>query len=186
MRYGGEVRTTGIDLDDWNTPNGNFTFTGRYTGNAIADMLLGYPSQTQRLVGPGVSNLRSWQAAAFVQDEWRVNNRFSLNYGVRYEYQAPSWEENNQWGSFLPELGRPVQVGTEGLQPSIRDYSKANFAPRLGVVYDVSATARGPFAPVTGCTSPRSPTPLCSRISRMRPSACGRTSSRARRRRTFQ
>ena len=34
MRYGGEVRTTKIDLDDWNTPNGNFTFTGRYTGNA--------------------------------------------------------------------------------------------------------------------------------------------------------
>ncbi len=140
MRYGGEVRTTGIDLDDWNAPNGNFTFTGRYTGNAIADMLLGYPSQTQRLVGPGVSNLRSWQAAAFVQDEWRVNNRFSLNYGVRYEYQAPSWEENDQWGSFLPELGRPVQVGTEGLQRSIRDYSKANFAPRLGLVYDLSGS----------------------------------------------
>ena len=38
LRYGAEVRTTKIDLDDWNTPNGNFTFTGRYTGNAIADI----------------------------------------------------------------------------------------------------------------------------------------------------
>jgi len=138
MRYGSEVRTTRIDLDNWNTPNGNFTFTGRYTGNAVADMLLGYPSQSQRLVGPGVSNLRSWQVAAFVQDDWRVNNRLSLNFGVRYEYQAPSWEANNQWGAFVPALGRPVQVGTDGLPRSIRDFSAANFAPRVGVVYDLS------------------------------------------------
>ena len=138
LRYGTEVRTTKIDLDDWNTPNGNFTFTGRYTGNAIADLLLGFPSQSQRLIGPGVSNLRSWQAAAFVQDEWRVNNRLSVNYGLRYEYQAPSWESNNAWGAFVPALGRPVQVETEGLPRTIRTFSKANFAPRLGMVYDVS------------------------------------------------
>jgi hypothetical protein len=138
MRYGGEVRTTKIDLDDWNTPNGNFTFTGRYTGNAIADLLLGFPSQSQRLVGPGVSNMRSWQLAAFAQDEWRVTPTLSLNYGLRYEYMAPSWEVNNQWGAFVPSLGRPVQVETEGLPKSIREFSKANFAPRLGVVYDIS------------------------------------------------
>jgi outer membrane receptor protein involved in Fe transport len=138
MRYGGEVRTTKIDLDDWNTPNGNFTFTGRYTGNAVADLLLGYPSQSQRLIGPGVSNLRSWQVAGFVQDEWRVNGRWSLNYGLRYEYQAPSWEANNAWGAFVPALGRPVQVETEGLPKSIREFSKANFAPRVGMVYDIS------------------------------------------------
>ncbi|MCC6992047.1 MAG: TonB-dependent receptor, partial [Acidobacteria bacterium] len=138
LRYGAELRTTKIDLDDWNTPNGNFTFTGRYTGNAVADMLLGYPSQTQRLIGPGVSNMRSWQLAAFVQDEWRVNDRLSLNYGLRYEYQAPSWEANNAWGAFVPALGRPVQVETEGLPKSIREFSKLNLAPRLGMVYDVS------------------------------------------------
>jgi hypothetical protein len=138
MRYGAEVRTTRIDLDDWNTPNGNFTFTGRYTGNAVADMLLGFPSQSQRLIGPGVSVMRSWQVASFVQDDWRVNGRLSLNYGLRYEYQAPSWEVNNAWGAFVPSLGRPVQVETEGLPRSIREFSKANFAPRLGMVYDLS------------------------------------------------
>lgn len=138
LRYGGEARTTRIDLDDWNTPNGNFTFTGRYTGNAIADMLLGFPSQSQRLIGPGVSVLKSWQVAAFVQDEWRVTNRLSLNYGLRYEYQAPSWEDNNAWGGFVPALGRPVQVETEGLPRSIREFSKDNFAPRVGIVYDLS------------------------------------------------
>ncbi|MFN2444042.1 MAG: TonB-dependent receptor domain-containing protein [Vicinamibacterales bacterium] len=138
LRYGAEVRTTKIDLDDWNTPNGSFTFTGRYTGNAIADLLLGYPSQAQRLIGPGVSNLRSWQVAGFVQDEWRVTGRLSVNYGLRYEYQAPSWEDNNAWGAFVPALGRPVQVETEGLPRSIREFSKDNFAPRVGVVYDLS------------------------------------------------
>lgn len=138
LRYGGEARTTRIDLDDWNTPNGNFTFTGRYTGNAIADLLLGFPSQTQRLIGPGVSLLKSWQVAAFVQDEWRVTNRLSFNYGLRYEYQAPSWEDNDAWGAFVPALGRPVQVETEGLPKSIREFSKDNFAPRIGLVYDTS------------------------------------------------
>ncbi len=142
MRYGAEVRTTKIDLDDWNTPNGNFTFTGRYSGNAIADMLLGYPSQTQRLVGPGVSNMRSWQAAAFAQDEWRVTPAFSLNYGLRYEYQAPSWEVNDAWGAFVPSLNKPVQAGTEGLPRTIREFSKANFGPRVGMVYDLSGNGR--------------------------------------------
>lgn len=140
LRYGGEVRTTAIDLDDWNTPNGSFTFTGRYTGNAVADLLLGYPSQTQRLIGPGVSHLRSWQVAGFVQDEWRVNGRLSVNYGLRYEYQAPSWEANNAWGAFVPSLGQPVQVETEGLPRSIREFSKNNFAPRVGVVFDMSGS----------------------------------------------
>lgn len=138
LRYGAEVRTTKIDLDNTNTPNGNFTFTGRYTGNAIADLLLGFPSQSQRLIGPPVSDLRSWQLAVFVQDEWRVNNRLSLNYGLRYEYMAPSWEENDQWGAFVPALGRPVQAGTEGLRRSIREFSTANFGPRAGLVYDLS------------------------------------------------
>ena len=96
-----------------------------------------------------MSDLRSWQLAAFAQDEWRVTSRFSLNYGLRYEYMAPSWEENDQWGAFIPAEARPIQAGTEGVPRSIRDFSKANFGPRVGMVYDLSGkgtrTLRGGY-----------------------------------------
>ncbi|MFN2447798.1 MAG: carboxypeptidase regulatory-like domain-containing protein [Vicinamibacterales bacterium] len=138
VKFGGEARTQFMKLDDWFNPQGQFTFTGRYTGNAVADMLLGYPSQTQTFVGLVLMNQSSWQGGLFVQDEWRASSRLTLNYGVRYEYQAPDTERDNNYGTFIPELQRSVQVGTNGVSPGIRNAQKTNFAPRLGAVWDIS------------------------------------------------
>ncbi len=139
LRYGAEVRTTKIDLDDWNTPNGNFTFTGRYTGNAVADILLGYPSQSQRLIGPGVSNMRSWQLAGFVQDEWRVNGRSVAQ--LRPALRIPGAVVGGQQRvGRVRARPRPPGAGGDrrACRRSIREFSKNNFAPRVGVVYDLS------------------------------------------------
>lgn len=138
LKFGGEVRTQQMALDDWQNPQGQFTFTGRYSGNAFADFFLGYPSQTRTFVGLVFMEQKTWQTAMFAQDEWRVSPRVTLNYGLRYEYQAPDRELENRWGTFVPELGQSVQVGTNGVPSSIRRSEKDNFAPRVGVVWDVS------------------------------------------------
>ncbi len=136
IKSGFEYRKYGMDIRDSNTPEGIFTFTGRYTGDAIADLLLGYPSQTRNLIGPQTSTERSWQLAGYVQDDWRASRRLTLNYGLRYEYQAPDTEVNNEWGTFIPRLGQAVQVGTNGVPEGIRNNYYKNFAPRVGMVFD--------------------------------------------------
>lgn len=136
IKSGFEYRSYAMDISDSNTPEGIFTFTGRYTGNAVADLLLGYPSQTRNLIGPQTSTERSWQLAGYVQDDWRASRRLTLNYGLRYEYQSPDHEVNNEWGTFVPALATAVQVGTNGVPPGIRNNYYKNFAPRLGIVFD--------------------------------------------------
>jgi outer membrane receptor protein involved in Fe transport len=138
VKTGGEFRTQKMKLDDWFNPQGQFTFTGRYSGNAIADMLLGYPAQTQNFLGLVLMNQTSWQTGLFAQDEWRASPRLTISYGLRYEYQAPDREQDNHYGTFVPELGQSVQVGTNGVPDTIRYARKTNFAPRAGVVWDVS------------------------------------------------
>jgi outer membrane receptor protein involved in Fe transport len=136
IKSGFEYRRFSMDISDSNTPQGIFTFTGRYTGNAIADLLLGYPTQTRNLIGPQQSTERSWQLAGYVQDDWRAARRLTVNYGLRYEYQAPDHEVTNEWGTFLPATGQAVRVGTNGVPPGIRDNYYKNFAPRVGMVFD--------------------------------------------------
>ncbi len=138
LKVGGEYRSQQMALDDWRNPQGTFTFTGRYTGNAMGDFLLGYPSQTTTFLGLVFMEQVNWQTGLFVQDEWRVSPSVTVNYGVRYEYQAPDREVENRWGTFDLALGRSVQVGTEGVPDTIRRAEKTNFAPRVGLVWDVS------------------------------------------------
>ena len=55
-----------------------------------------------------------------MEDSWRATHRITMDYGLRWEYQAPDREVNNQWGTFVPSLGENVQVGTNGVLPTIR------------------------------------------------------------------
>jgi len=138
VRIGGEYRHyyNGIvnDID----PEGTFTFTGQYTGNAIADLLLGYPAQTANLIGPEDNLEVSWQVAGYAEDNWRLSRKLSLNFGLRYEYQAPDRSPTNQLATFLPSLGESVVVGTHGIPDGIRNPYFKDFAPRLGFAWDLT------------------------------------------------
>jgi outer membrane receptor protein involved in Fe transport len=143
LKYGATYRKYSMELHDSNNPMGSFTFTGQYSGNAVADALLGYPAQTTNTLGPELTRELSWQTAVYAQDSWRATQRLTLNYGLRWEYQAPDVEPNNQWGTFVPSLGQNVQVGTNGVLPSIRTASYSDFAPRAGLAWDISGNGDG-------------------------------------------
>jgi hypothetical protein len=64
--------------------SGSFTFAGLFSGLGLADLLLGKPS-TFTQAAPNVDYMRKWYMAAYVADSWKVSQRWTLNYGLRWE-----------------------------------------------------------------------------------------------------
>ena len=75
-----------------------FTFSGARTGDAAADFLLGAFDQLDVRFGLGDSAPIAWKHQWFVQDEFKINSRLTLNYGVRYEPFFP-WKQ--RFGRYL-------------------------------------------------------------------------------------
>ncbi len=70
----------------------------------------------------------------FVQDDWRVSNRVTINAGVRYTLNFPSTEENNQAAVFNLDTQQLEYLGRDGNPRAARQLHKLNFGPRLGAV----------------------------------------------------
>jgi carboxypeptidase family protein/TonB-dependent receptor-like protein len=106
---------------------------------ALEDFLLGDPNRGQQLVGNALRRVHSNGYAAFVQDDWRVTPRVILNLGVRYEINTVPQEVNDLFGNFLPSRGL-VQVGNGLTSAYNGDHN--NFAPRLGLAWDIFGTGK--------------------------------------------
>lgn len=79
------------------------------TGHPFSNALLGiYQTYTQADSSP-VGFYRYTNAEFYVQDTWRVNPRLTLDYGMRFSYYQPQFEERLRTGSFNPELYNPAQ-----------------------------------------------------------------------------
>jgi hypothetical protein len=135
-------------------PRGSFTFDGLFTGNPIGDYLLGYCSLCRGQFGTSDSHYRSPTIAPFFDDNWVVNNRLTLQLGLRWEYVSPWYEANYIEGSLDPELGligyskvpddipaslRPLIIDRDGHFPrGITKKDLNNWAPRVGAAYSVN------------------------------------------------
>ncbi|HYP28315.1 MAG TPA: TonB-dependent receptor [Blastocatellia bacterium] len=121
---------------------GRFIYSGAFTsdptsptptGDPFADFLLGFPQVTERSVGRAQAYFRQNTYAVFVQDDWRVSNRLTLNYGLRYEYFSPFREKRGNMFNldFSQTPAPPRLVRTErAVEPD-----RNNFAPRVGLAW---------------------------------------------------
>jgi len=91
---------------------GGFNFDGTFTGNDFADLLLGDAKSYQELAvqDHGLWNNVSW--ASYVQDNWRVNRRLTLNLGLRWDGVPHTYEANNRMGNFYSNLYDPAKAAT--------------------------------------------------------------------------
>ncbi len=78
---------------------GTFTFNGAYTGDGAADFLLGQVNQWA-WQSPVIVSMRTYNFATYLQDDWKINNRLTVNLGIRYEISPPWYEKYNKMGNF--------------------------------------------------------------------------------------
>lgn len=101
---------------------GNITFNAsgnpNTTGNALADALIGnFRTYTEASADP-VGFFRFWEPEAFVQDNWKVSRKLSLEFGVRWQYLQPMYTQANNMVNFVPALfnrAQAVSLTTAGL-----------------------------------------------------------------------
>lgn len=122
--------------------NGEFTFDGSYTGNSMADFVIG---QASKLVQEGLrsNNVRYWNWGGFVQDRWRASSRLTLNVGLRWEIYTPFRTVDGQFSSLVPGAqsttfpSAPAGVLWQGDKGFLLQSDYANPGPRFGFAYDV-------------------------------------------------
>ena len=118
---------------------GFLTFTNQFlTGNALADLLLGFPFITggARLDNP--QRLRSESYNFYANDSWRATPRLTLTAGLRYELNSPPVDAEDRANLYDPATGTLVRVGTGGVPRSGYETDKNNFAPRVGLAYTLT------------------------------------------------
>jgi hypothetical protein len=138
-------RNAAGSASEW-TSRGNFLFTPDYTsqqgvaqtGDSIASVLLGFPTEVRQDVQLADYHLRAWELSGFVQDELRIGRRLTIQGGIRYSLDPPLTEANNRMVNF--------HFGATG---EVSFYKKA-IAPRIGFTLDVFGTGstilRGGFS----------------------------------------
>ena len=151
LRWGGDFHRIQVNPETDNNSRGSFTFTGfntagggTGTGFDLADFLLGLPQQTSAQFGNNSYYFRGNSWDLFVQDEWRVSPRLSLNVGLRYEYFSPYSEKYNRIVNLDAAAGfsgvAPVQPSQSGpftgsFPTTLVNPDRKDFAPRLGIAW---------------------------------------------------
>ena len=171
IKFGANYSRRHFFTNTSNPMNGDAIFDQRLTnsadvqnsGHSFATMLLGYPTEIRRGQGNTRTDGRINAPQFFVQDDWRVTNKLTVNVGLRYEFMNAPYEVTDRlgnltfrrdaatgkysgtlmWASTNPEIdpetgqrNQPAKNLGYGRALMQSDYN--NFAPRLGIAYQLS------------------------------------------------
>ena len=143
VKTGVQAYRLSIDFLSSQRSSGIFNFNGQYTGDAFADFLLGYASSAS-LSKWATLNFDAPYTHVFVQDDWRVSRRLTLNLGLRYEINLPPVDEHDAIANFDldtdPAAPRIVLAGEEGDDRrgrSLQGINRGLIAPRAGFAYSL-------------------------------------------------
>jgi hypothetical protein len=147
LKFGVDYRTSADG--DLYSPSGGGFFTFTNTGvstntsaGSLANLLWGRVNSASRQETEYLYSA-AWSWGLYVQDNWHVNSKLSLNYGLRWDVDSPRYLENNRQNSFNPTEINPVSntpgvitfSGINGQSKYANDFDDALFGPRLGFAY---------------------------------------------------
>jgi hypothetical protein len=146
FKFGGSFRRIQINAIYVIAPNAFFVYAGTYpTSDAFANFLLGRPVTFYQGIGDFQRGLRNSGTAAFAQDEWRVSNRLTVNYGLRWEIISPNTEVRNRLSTFVPGHQSTIfpdappgilVSGDPGVPAGIAATDYHALMPRIGLALD--------------------------------------------------
>ncbi len=164
IKFGGYFFHLNFNPSYPNDARGIYTYSGGYSGNALADFLLGLPSQAQAGIGEGAENAHTSWAHFYVEDGWKISSRLKLDAGLRYEFNQNLYARTNQTSDIdLNAAGGPafvvagntaslpptaaalaalspipvVSASSVGWNNSLLTPKSLRLSPRLGLAWDV-------------------------------------------------
>jgi hypothetical protein len=135
VRAGTDITYIQTAILDVSAVRGTFTFSNTWTGNPWGDFLLGLPAaytQTSLFVAYNRNQIYNF----FVQDDYRILPKLTLNLGLRYEYGTPIYEKYNRLSNYDLASGTLLMATNPGISDkSLVHGDRKNFAPRVGLAW---------------------------------------------------
>ncbi len=168
IKIGGELRRHRINFLQAGAPNGLFAFTSSGTasgtfgvgGDALAALMIGYVDNgfSEYEIPPSTAT-QNYQIGGFIQDNWRISPKLTLNLGLRYDVERPRTERYNQMSYFDPAAASPITVpgldlhgaveyvGVGGNPRTEFNTYWGDIGPRFGFAYNIlkNTTLRGGY-----------------------------------------
>ena len=91
---------------------GSFNFNGLFTGNSVADFLLGYANSYTELAVQDHGQWNNVSPAVYFQDNWHVSSKLTVNLGLRWDGIPHTYEADNRMSNFYPNLYNPANKPT--------------------------------------------------------------------------
>jgi hypothetical protein len=170
VKFGGKFRRWIPLFTDSKTYAGTWNFDGSLTqnaartagtGDAFADFLLGYPRSVTRGFPADTFGGQANYWHGYLQDDFKVSTRLTVNMGLRYEYSPWLSGYRGQVGTFIPGAAQPIVVGGDGSTPDLAAQfagasayalfaSQIQTASQAGLPEAITRTDRTQFGPRIG------------------------------------
>jgi hypothetical protein len=120
---------------------------GDFTGFPAAEILAGFTDSYSIGAQNGFFSNISYEDGFFAQDQWRVNQKLTVQLGVRYDIITRPYEAQNRQASFdintsSPTYGQVLEAGVNGVSRTIINNDFGDVAPRVGFAYDLFGTGK--------------------------------------------
>ena len=135
LKAGYEWQRVHTQIQDVNPLYGQDIYQGNFSGNALADFIFGLRSR-YALTNFYIAEYRQVGNMFYIQDDYRMTQKLTLNLGVRYEYFTPQWEANNRLSNYDPVKNAliPAKDGSISDRSQVNP-DRNNWAPRIGLAY---------------------------------------------------